>query len=109
MKKAIDTFKNLGDLVENVSLYFSDDDLRKMVLLDPGLRSSFKSTIYVCLGILLENAEHIKATARIFYMHDFTLVESKGTRLTILFPFVTGFPGSFQSPQKPSQLRILVV
>ncbi|CAG5097746.1 Oidioi.mRNA.OKI2018_I69.XSR.g15214.t1.cds [Oikopleura dioica] len=63
MQKAIDTFKNLGDLVENVSLYFSDDDLRKMVLLDP--------------DILLENSEHIKATARIFFMHDFTLVESK--------------------------------
>ena len=36
MQQALNTLKNLGDLVENVSLYYTDDELRKMVLIDPG-------------------------------------------------------------------------
>jgi hypothetical protein len=36
MQQALNTLKNLGDLVENVSLYYTDEELRKMVLIDPG-------------------------------------------------------------------------
>ena len=97
MQKAIDTFKNLGDLVENVSLYYSAADLRKMVLIDPGKFNPCRTLIQAIFNledILLENAEHIKATARIFFMHDFTLVESKGRgcRKESLFSGKSGFP-----------------